>query len=133
MLHIATDQEIGRFEDAGQVSAGSVFHLRVDLGTDADEDRLEAFLEETVNRFIFTDVGVRDELASSAFELFPFFLPDILGEFEVGNALDEQSARRRLGFENRHFVSALNELVGATQTSGSRADDGNLLSSGRTH
>ena len=49
---------------------------------------------------------------------------DVLLQLEVGDAVDEQSARRRLGLEDRDIVSALDELVGTAQTSRSSPDDG---------
>ncbi len=79
-------------------------------------------------RLVFADVGVRDELDARPFELLPFFLPDILGKFEVGDAVDKQSARGGFGLEDGHFVPVLDELVGTAQTRRSCADDGNLLS-----
>ena len=129
-LHVAADQEVGRFENAGQVGAGGVFHFGVHFRADADEDCSEALGEQVVNGFVFADIGVRDEFDACALELLPFFLPDFLGKFEVGDAVHEQAARRGLGLEDGHFVSALDELVGATQTGRACADDGNLFPTG---
>ena len=68
-----------------------------------------SFIEKVVDGFIFSDIGVRDELDSGIFEFRPLFLPHIFWKLEIGDAVNEQSAGRWLGFEDRHLVSLLDE------------------------
>ena len=64
---------------------------------------------------------------ASFFKLFPFFLPDFLGKFEIRDAVHEQSARGGLGFEDRYIIAFLDEHIRAPEACRSCTDHGNAL------
>jgi hypothetical protein len=112
-VHIAADQKVGRFVNAGEIRSQRVFHLGVDLGSHPDEDGIESFVEQIINSLVFSNVRMMDEPDTCTFELLPFFKPDILGKFEIGDAVHQQATRDWFRFKDRDLVPALDELVSA--------------------
>ena len=78
---------------------------------------------ELVDRERAADHVVRLELDAQVLEREDFTLDDLLGQAELRNAVDENSAELVQGLEDPHPMAALYEVAGAGEPRGTAADD----------
>ncbi len=94
-MDVATDEEVRRFIDSGEIRSRGFLHLGIDERADPDEDCIEAFLEQVVDRLVFSDVRIGHKPDSGALELLPGLEPDLFGQLEVRDAVHKQATRSR--------------------------------------
>ncbi len=122
---VATDEEFGGAVDAFEVFAFDA-HFVADAGAGADEDGVEALLEEFVDGDVAADVGVADEGDAHGLEVGDVFVDDVFAHFEVGDAVDEDAAGLGPVFVDGDAVPFVGELFGDGEAGGAGADDGDF-------
>ncbi len=136
------DELIGGYGVAlvSAVLLGEVIHGEVDAfelssrdvevagfgGAAAEDDGVEV-TAEVVEFDIETDVGVGEEGDSFGLEEVDTAVDDLFFEFEIGDAVGEESADAVGAFEDGDGVPGLVELSGAGESGGSGADDGDFF------
>jgi hypothetical protein len=121
--------------DAGQVLVGRVDALEVlagdvhedrQAGADGHEDRVE-LLAQLGQGVGLADDRVRLDLDAVGDQAVDFLLDDVLGQAELGDAVDQDAAGGVEGLEDRDLVAALGQLAGGREAGRSGADDRDLL------
>src|SRR5450759_2833944 len=137
----AQDRRVGvRVVGAHEVHAGQVFVGRVDalevLAGDVHEDRQARAYghEDGVELLAQLRQGVRlaDDLVGPDLDAVVdqpvhFLLDDVLGQAELGDAVDQDATGRVEGFEDRDLVAALGQLAGRSESGRARTHDGDLV------
>ena len=127
----------GEPEGAHQVRTGQVLVGRVDaVGVFAGDvhevgeararrhvDGVEAVVEEIVHGERLADDGVELELHAHLREVVHLGLDDVLGEAELGDAVDEDAARLVEGLEHDGLVAEAPQIARAGQARRARPDD----------
>jgi len=122
---VAAHEELGGGVDALEVFAFDA-HFVADAGSGADEDGVEALLEEFVDGDIAADVGVADEPDAHRLEVGDVLVDDVLAHFEVGDAVDEDAAGLGPVFVDGDAVALIGELLGNGEAGGAGTDHGDL-------
>ena len=118
---VGADEEVG-----GGVDVVEFFALKLEALTEAcavgKEDGVEGV--EVIPGDVRADVDAELEVNASGLEGADFFVDDGFGGFEVGNAVAQDAARLRPGFEDGDRMSEGAKAFGDGETGRSAADDG---------
>ena len=94
------------------------------LRTRGEDDGIDA-VAEFFKRKVATNVDAGGELDSFGLQLLEATIDQLLLEFEVGNAVAQESAKLVGALEDGHAVAFADELLGAGKASRARTNDGN--------
>src|SRR3989344_3139351 len=95
-------------------------------GAAGEHDGIE-ILFQLLDRHVQTDVGMGLEHHAFGFHLLPAPVAGFLFEFELGNAVAQQTADAVVAFEHGDGVADAPELLRARETGGAGPDDRDLL------
>ena len=90
----------------------------------AHEDGMVALLEQFVDGDVFPHVGVADELDPELPQVVELSIEHLFLHLEVGDAVEQDSARLRPGVEEGDLVAALRQLLRDGKAGRARADHG---------
>ena len=125
--------EVGAGENlVGGVDAEEVFARDVQelgqAGTGTDVDSLKTVFKELVNGFALADDGVVDDFDAHGNEIVDFHLDDLLGETELGDAVNQHAAAFVEGFEDGDIITHFAKIACAGQPGGTGADHRHTMS-----
>ena len=117
---------------AQQILAGDVQKLG-QTSAGADEHGLIAVLEQLVHGQGLADDHVVLDHDAHGLQVFDLGGHDLLGETELGDAVDQNAAGLVESLKNGHFIAHLAQVASAGQARRAGADDGDLVSVGFGH
>ena len=139
--HVGADQEVHRPVDAGELVARDFVvaveplardrQRRLFRGAVAEEDGVEAAVEEAVDGHVLADDGVGLELDAEFRQERDLLVDNRLVHLEAWDAVEEQTSRLRPGVEDGAGVALLRQLLGDGQARRPGADDGHPLAGRR--
>ncbi len=116
--------------DALEVGAGDL-QLGAYAGSDAEEDRFEALIQEVVDADVLSHRRTEDELDPQLFEQFRLVVADVVVHLERRDAVAHDAAGARPGVVDRHTVSLPGQQLGDGETRGTGAHHGRSVTGGR--
>ena len=129
-LHqVGAGQELIGGVDALVALAGDV-HKVGQTGAGADEHGLIAVLKELVDGQGLADDHVGLDVHAELLEALDLLGNDVLGQTELGNAVDQNAAGGVQGFKDGDLIALLGQIARAGQAGGTGAADGDLVTVG---
>ena len=121
---VGADEELGGGVDEGEFFA---FEAQALTGARAVAEENRVVLVEISPSHFLSDAGLEAEFDAGGAQRFDFFVDDVFGGFEVGDAVAEDATGGGPGFEDSDLVADRAHSFGGGQPGGAGADDGDAL------